>query len=163
MVKKILIYLEPVPKLACTEIDYYRNGLMITELGHMNVPDEIWNKLKHLLPQRKTPKSNGGRPRLDDRIALSAIFYRCKTGIAWREMPPQFGTKSTLHRRFQEWVSEGVFDKIQNEALKLYERRIKIRNKRMAMDGSVSRSPKGGFSPVEIRQTVVKKALKSIS
>ena len=136
---------------------------MITELGHMNVPDEIWNKLKHILPKRNTPKSNGGRPRLEDRIALSAIFYRCKTGIPWREMPPQFGTKSTLHRRFQEWVAAGVFDKIQNEALKLYERRIKIRNKRMAMDGSVSRSPKGGFSPAEIRQTVVKKALKSIS
>ncbi|EMS86176.1 hypothetical protein LEP1GSC074_3035, partial [Leptospira noguchii str. Hook] len=30
-----------------------------------------------------------------------------------------FGSKSTLHRRFQEWVDAGVFDKIEKEALKL--------------------------------------------
>lgn len=136
---------------------------MTDELGHMNIPDEIWEELKKLLPKPKEDNSKGGRPRLDDRVAMSAIFYRLKTGIPWRHLPPQFGSKSTLHRRFQEWVELGIFDKIQAKALKLYERRIKIRNKRMAMDGSVSRSPKGGFSPAEIRQTVVKKALKSIS
>lgn len=136
---------------------------MTDDLGHMNVPDEIWEKLKKLLPKVKVDKSKGGRPRLEDRVAMAAIFYRLRNGIPWRQMPPQFGSKSTLHRRFQEWVELGIFDKIQAEALRLYESQIKIRNKRMAMDGSLSRSPKGGFSPVEIRQTVVKKALKSIS
>ena len=135
---------------------------MNIELGHMDVPEYIWVKLQPLLPKRKRDLSKGGRPRLDDRVAMAAIFYRLKTGIAWRDMPPVFGTKSTLHRRFQEWTDAGVFEKIQKEALKLYEHKIKIRNKRMAMDGTQTRAPKGGFSPDQIQRIAVKKGLKGI-
>ncbi|EMN45397.1 hypothetical protein LEP1GSC086_3734 [Leptospira weilii str. LNT 1234] len=60
-----------------------------------------------------------------------------------------FGSKSTLHRRFQAWVAAGVFDKIEKEALKLYERSVKIRTKRMAADGSFAKAPKGRSSRVE--------------
>ncbi|EKR98333.1 hypothetical protein LEP1GSC125_1269 [Leptospira mayottensis 200901122] len=42
-----------------------------------------------------------------------------------------FGSKSTLHRRFQEWVAAEVFNKIKKEALKLYECSVKIRTKRI--------------------------------
>lgn len=135
---------------------------MKDELGHMDIPDEIWERIRPLLPKRKTRESKGGRPRLDDRVAMAAIFYRLKTGIAWRDMPPAFGTKSTLHRRFQEWVDAGIFDRIQKEALKLYEHKVKIRNKRMAMDGTQTRAPRGGFSPARIQRIVAKKALKGI-
>lgn len=128
----------------------------------MDIPDEIWERIRPLLPKRKTRESQGGRPRLDDRVAMAAIFYRLKTGIAWRDMPPVFGTKSTLHRRFQEWVDAGIFDRIQKEALKLYEHKVKIRNKRMAMDGTQTRAPRGGFSPAQIQRIVAKKALKGI-
>ncbi len=44
-----------------------------------------------------------------------------------------FGSKSTLHRRFQKWIAAGVFNKIEKEVLKLYERSSKIRTKRMAV------------------------------
>ncbi|EQA38218.1 transposase, IS4/5 domain protein [Leptospira inadai serovar Lyme str. 10] len=37
---------------------------------------------------------------MDDRTALAAIFYRVKTGVPCTYMPPMFGSKSTLHRRF---------------------------------------------------------------
>ncbi len=71
-----------------------------------------------------------------------------------------FGSKSTLHRRFQEWVAAGVFDKIEKEALKLYERSVKIRTKRMAADGSFAKTPKGGLG--ETRRIAAKEALKGI-
>ncbi|AXR64852.1 IS5 family transposase [Leptospira mayottensis] len=118
---------------------------MKSDLGHLDIPEEIWKRLHPLLPKRKTNSKKGGRPRLDDRVAMAAIFYRVRTGIQWRYIPPMFGSKSTLHRRFQEWVASGVFDKIEKEALKLYERTVKIRTKRMASDGSFARAPKGGF------------------
>jgi len=135
---------------------------MNDNLRHLNIPDKIWKRLQPLLPKEKRKKGPGGRPRVDDRTAMSAIFYRLKTGIAWRDMPHIFGTKSTLHKRFQEWVKAGVFDRINEEALKLYEHKIKIRNKRMAADGSFARSPKGGFSPDQIQQIAVKKGLSVI-
>ncbi|EKQ91625.1 hypothetical protein KHM19_23280 [Leptospira borgpetersenii] len=73
-----------------------------------------------------------------------------------------FGSKSTLHRRFQEWVSAGVFNKIEKEALKLYERTVKIKTKRMAADGSYAKAPKGGISQVQTRRIAAKEALKGI-
>ncbi|XDD51623.1 IS5 family transposase [Leptospira sp. WS92.C1] len=117
---------------------------MKSELGHLDIPEEIWKKLKRLLPKNTNYGSKGGRPRLDDRKAMAAIFYRVRTGVQWRYIPPMFGSKSTLHRRFQEWVEAGVFEKIEKEALELYERVVKIRTQRMAADGSFSRAPKGG-------------------
>ncbi|WP_196218952.1 IS5 family transposase [Leptospira santarosai] len=117
---------------------------MRTNLGHLDIPEEIWKKLKPLLSKSKKDPIKGGRPRLDDRTAMAAIFYRVRTGVQWRYIPPMFGSKSTLHRRFQEWVSMGVFDKIEQEALKLYERTVKIRTKRMAADGSQARAPQRG-------------------
>ncbi|WP_198285342.1 IS5-like element IS1502 family transposase [Leptospira interrogans] len=117
---------------------------MKSELGHLDIPEEIWKRLRPLLPKIKTNPLKGGRPRLDDRVAMAAIFYRVRTGIQWRYIPPMFGSKSTLHRRFQEWVAAGIFDKIEKEALKLYERTVKIRTKRMAADGSFARAPQRG-------------------
>ncbi|UOG41395.1 IS5 family transposase [Leptospira noguchii] len=118
---------------------------MKTELSGLDIPETIWKRLEPLLPKNKKDPSKGGRPRLEDRVAMAAIFYRVRTGVQWRYIPPMFGSKSTLHRRFQEWVDAGVFDKIEKEALKLYERSIKIRTKRMAADGSFAKAPKGGF------------------
>ncbi|UOG42913.1 IS5 family transposase [Leptospira noguchii] len=117
---------------------------MKTELSGLDIPETIWKRLEPLLPKNKKDPSKGGRPRLEDRVAMAAIFYRVRTGVQWRYIPPMFGSKSTLHRRFQEWVDAGVFDKIEKEALKLYERSIKIRTKRMAADGSFAKAPKGG-------------------
>ncbi|EMM72173.1 hypothetical protein LEP1GSC038_3626 [Leptospira weilii str. 2006001855] len=37
---------------------------------------------------------------------MAAIFYRVRTGVQWRYIPSMFGSKSKLHRRFQEWVEE---------------------------------------------------------
>lgn len=77
---------------------------MNSNLGLLDIPEEIWKRLRPLLSNRKTNPQKGGRPRLDDRVAMAAIFYRVRTGIQWRDIPTMFGSKSTLHRRFQEWV-----------------------------------------------------------
>ncbi|PNV76132.1 hypothetical protein BES34_003745 [Leptospira inadai serovar Lyme] len=70
------------------------------EIRHLDIPELQWFKLKELLPKDTRIITNGGRPRLDDRTVLAAIFYRVKTGVPCRHIPPMFGSKSTLHRRF---------------------------------------------------------------
>ena len=74
---------------------------MSNELGKFDFPENFWKKMKSLLPKHKIIEGNGGRPRMDDRVALAGLLYSIKTGIAWRDMPHMFGTKSTIHRRFQ--------------------------------------------------------------
>ena len=45
------------------------------------IPDELWERLQPLLPPAM-PKPKGGRPRLDDRQALEAIFGRAVYGLS---------------------------------------------------------------------------------
>ncbi len=51
------------------------------------VTDELWEVLAPLLPE-EPPKPKGGRPRIDDRAALTGILFVLKSGIP-REMLPQ--------------------------------------------------------------------------
>jgi transposase len=45
--------------------------------------------IEPLLPE-EPPKPHGGRPRIDDRAALTGILFVLKSGIPW-EMLPQEG------------------------------------------------------------------------
>ena len=45
------------------------------------VSDERWAIVEPLLPKHE-PSPKGGRPRLDDRRALTGILFMLKTGIA---------------------------------------------------------------------------------
>jgi len=127
-----------------------------------NVPDELWSMVEKIIPKKKK-SSKGGRPSLDDRRVLAGVIYRLRTGISWHDLPPMYGAKSSVHKRFQEWVDAGVFDKIYKHILKYYNKKKGIRTKRMAADGSYSRAPKGGLTQEQIQQTVVNSLLKNIS
>ena len=53
-----------------------------------------------LLPLRK--KKKVGRPRMDDKKAMSAIFYVLRTGCQWKALPRSIEAPSTVHDRFKE-------------------------------------------------------------
>ncbi len=46
------------------------------------VTDELWALVEPLLPE-EPPKPKGGRPRVDDRAALTGILFVLETGIPW--------------------------------------------------------------------------------
>ncbi|UVA65552.1 transposase [Leptospira borgpetersenii] len=48
----------------------------------------MWKRLHPLLLKRNQNPHKVGRPRLDDRLAMAAIFYRVRTGVQWRYIPP---------------------------------------------------------------------------
>jgi transposase len=50
------------------------------------VTDELWEVIEPLLPE-EPPKLKGGRPRIDDRAALSSILFVLKSGIPWEMLP----------------------------------------------------------------------------
>jgi transposase len=37
-------------------------------------------------------------------VVLNGILYVLRTGCHWKAVPKEYGSGSTLHRRFQEWV-----------------------------------------------------------
>ena len=46
---------------------------------------------------------------MNDRKAMSAIFYVLRTGCQWNAPPHSLGASSTVHDRFQEWRKAGEF------------------------------------------------------
>jgi transposase len=109
------------------------------------LPDEVWERLKSALPSER-PKPRGGRPRMENRAALDAIFYVLRTGCQWKALPRSLGASSTVHDRFSEWVEQGVFLAMWEGGLKQYAQEVGIEWEWMAMDGAMVKAPLGGKS-----------------
>lgn len=57
------------------------------------------------------PRGLPGRPRVDDRQALSGILHVLKTGCRWRDVPATNATPTTIYNRLTRWARRGVFSK----------------------------------------------------
>src|SRR3954462_16036632 len=73
------------------------------------VSDELWLRIRPLLPKVEPRFRYPGRKRLPDRQALQGILFVLYTGIAWRHLPLElgFGSGSTCFRRLGEWARGG--------------------------------------------------------
>jgi transposase len=78
------------------------------------IPDVVWDKIIAVLSPsiRRRKKKKAGRQRMDDRKAMSAIFFVLRTGCQWNALPRGLGASSTVHDRFQEWRKAGVFKRM---------------------------------------------------
>jgi putative transposase len=109
------------------------------------IPDVLWDKIVPLLPSHKRKKKKkAGRPRMNDRKAMSAIFYVLRTGCQWNALPRSLGASSTVHDRFQEWRKAGVFKRMWIDGLSVYDKKTGIDWKWQAMDGVITKAPLGG-------------------
>jgi putative transposase len=109
------------------------------------IPDAFWNRIVLLLLQKtKRNKNKRGRPRMDDRKAMTAIFYIARTGCQWKALPRSLGASSTVHDRFQQWRKDGIFKQMWIDSLKLYDKKIGIDWKWQSMDGAITKAPLGG-------------------
>jgi transposase len=74
------------------------------------VTDELWKVVEALLP-KEPPKPEGGRPRIDDRAALTGIIFMLKSDIPWEMLPQEMscGLPITCWRRLREWQEAGVW------------------------------------------------------
>lgn len=71
--------------------------------------DEQWSLIEPLLPS-----SDGlrGRPFRDNRRVVEGIVYRYRSGIAWRDVPTDFGPWQTIWKRHRRYAGDGTWDKI---------------------------------------------------
>ena len=81
---------------------------------------------------------------MDDRKAMSAIFYILRTGCQWKALPRSLGAPSTVHDRFQEWQQAGVFRRMWVNGLLEYDENVGIDWEWQAMDGVMTKAPLGG-------------------
>jgi transposase len=109
------------------------------------MPDELWERLRRLLPPRKRHPLGCHRPRVDDRQAMDAMFFVLRTGCQ-RNALNETGlcSSSSAHRRFQEWTAAGVFLALWTNGLVEYEALQGIDWEWLAMDGAMTQAPLGG-------------------
>lgn len=107
------------------------------------IPDDLWDKVRPLLGPEKQA-GTVGRPPVPHRTCLDGILYVLRTGCQWKHAPQEFGSGSTLHRRFQEWARRGVFKRIWRLLLREYDGLRGIRWRWQAIDSATTKSPPGG-------------------
>ena len=109
--------------------------------GWRDVPEEFWEKVKDFIPKPPKKKTKKGRPRPEPRIVLNGILYVLRTGCQWKMMPKEYGSGSTVHRYFQEWVKAGFFKKMWKYFLKEYDDLKGIKWKWQILDSQTVQSP----------------------
>ena len=108
-----------------------------------NISDELWNIINSTLPTEK-PNNTIGRPAIPFRKVMDGIFYVIRTGCQLKMLSKEYGSGSTCHRRFQQWVQLGIFKKIWIRLLKEYNRKKGIKWTWQSIDSISIKSPLGG-------------------
>jgi transposase len=71
----------------------------------------IWNELEPRV--RAAKRSSAGAPaELPDRLFLEAVLYRARTGVAWRDLPAEFGAWDAVYQRAKRWRVTGTWDRL---------------------------------------------------
>lgn len=78
----------------------------------MKLTDEQWSFIKPIIPPNELPSKRRGRPYICPRKILEGVLWVLKTGARWRDLPKEYPSNSTCHRRFQSWCKLGVMEKI---------------------------------------------------
>jgi transposase len=110
--------------------------------------DEFWEIAEPLLPRRERDpaktyrrKPGGGRPPLEPRTVLAAIFYVLRTGIQWKALPREFGAASAIHRYFRFWCEQGFFKTLWVAGLAAYDEATGIQWNWLSADGCMTKAP----------------------
>ena len=117
------------------------------------VTDELWEVIEPLLPE-EPPKPKGGRPRIDNRAALTGIIFVLKSGIPWEMLPQEMGCGSGMScwRRLKEWQEAGVWARLHQKLLDRLGEADQIEWERASLDAASVAAPRGAKRPARTRQ-----------
>jgi transposase len=127
------------------------------------VTDELWETIEPLLPP-EPPKPEGGRPRIDNRAALTGIVFVLKSGIPWEMLPQEMGCGSgmTCWRRLKEWQEAGVWERLHLILLDRLGEADQIDWERASVDSASIPAKRGVQKPQRIRRIKERRARSAI-
>lgn len=111
----------------------------------MDLKDPQWTLLEPLIPQPHVRPDGRGRPWRHARDVLNGILWVLRTGAPWQDIPHRYPSPATCHRRFQEWVRSGVFEKILRALARDLRDRGRLDLTECFVDATFVGAKRGGF------------------
>jgi putative transposase len=120
------------------------------------IPDSLWDCIESTLDEHY-PKKPTGRPRTDLRRVLDGIVFRMRSGCQWNKLPERFGSDSTVHRWFQRFCSDRLFETLWGHLVDACDELAGVYWDWQSADGRLGKArfggEKGGPKPYGSRQT----------
>jgi transposase len=125
--------------------------------------EPIWQQFSALLPEREVNHPLGcHRPRIPDRVVFRKLVQVLVFGCAYWRIADESCSATTLRRRRDEWIEEGVMGELEGMAFEAYDRAIGLELSEVAVDCCITKSPcggeKAGRSPVDRGKRGIKRS-----
>ena len=128
-----------------------------------SIIDPIWEQFCDLLPTRKVDHPLGcHRPRVPDRVVFDKLVQVLVFGCAYCKIADESCSATTLRRRRDEWIDEGIMESLRRIVLDSYDRMIGLDLSDVAVDGCITKAPcggqKAGKSPIDRGKQGIKRS-----
>ena len=126
--------------------------------------EPIWDQFAALLPCREVVHPLGCyRPRIPDRLVFDKLVQVLVFGCAYHRIADDTVSATTLRRRRDEWIVDGVMDTLLELVLAAYDRMIGLALGDLSVDCCITKAPCGGElagrSPVDRGKQGLKRSL----
>lgn len=104
-------------------------------------------KFKELIePYLQKWKQKSGRPaKINNYKFFCGVLYVLRTGIAWRDLPEEYGNWHTIYTRYKRWSENGFFWKLLHDLQSMKEIVLDV----SFVDGSIVPLHKHGGGPLK--------------
>lgn len=126
--------------------------------------EPIWDQFQALIPEHRDVHPLGcHRPRISDRIIFDKLVQVLVLGCAYAKIADSACSATTLRDRRDEWITAGIFTRLEQICLDAYNMMIGLDLEDVAVDGCIVKAPCGGEaagrSPVDRGKQGTKRSL----
>ena len=127
-------------------------------MSRHNLTDSEWKTIRVFLQAERSGKA--GRPWKPHRTVVNGILFVLHTGIAWEDLPSEFGKFKTVYNRFRRWVKSGLWDRIFEALIDRILKAGEIDFKLWCVDGTVIRAHRVASGAPKSNETAMENAEK---
>jgi transposase len=105
----------------------------------------LWDQFQELLPVRVVIHPLGcHRARIPDRVVFEKLVQVLVLGASYEKIADWSCSATTIRDRRDEWITAGVFTRLEQLCLDGYEKMIGLELEDLVVDGCITKAPCGG-------------------
>jgi transposase len=110
-----------------------------------SILNPVWDQFQELLPIRESTHPLGcHRARIPDRVVFEKLVQVLVLGAAYEKIADWSCSATTIRDRRDEWITAGVFTRLEQLCLDAYEKMIGLELEDLVVDGCIVKAPCGG-------------------